>query len=420
MIMLSRNITLIIKVTNACDMKCSYCFIEPSVFHKTMKISTAHRVIHAFLDSSFFESVHFVWHGGEPLLRGRKFFEQIFGEQRACATKVAYTNSTQTNATHLTDDMLDFLMANGVSIGLSLDGPERLSDVSRKTRRALPILNDNAAGDPGHLGPYATTTDAARRIQARGQEAAAIVTVNRNNVAHPEEVYEEFRNRRIHMKINPLTRSGLANTPVGADLGITAEEYGEFLVRMFDAWFDDPERFISIEPFGQHISRILGDAVAHSCFYTLSCHRFFLGISPDGDLFPCGMFQGEPSFRYGNIHEMAPEQIAGTVLFGTIESREKKVLQDCAKCAFLDLCYSGCMFHSLKDAKILDEKDYYCAGYKMYFEHVLRRVHGDLIQAAQAPLQAGPTVRGTAARPGRGGTLSGEAAQQGGGDLVGP
>jgi len=381
--MLSPNITLIIKVTNACDMKCRYCFIEPSVFHKTMKPETAVRVVHAFLDSAFFESVHFVWHGGEPLLRGRKFFEPVFEEQRACTTEVAYTNSTQTNATHLDDDMLAFLLANDVSIGLSLDGPASLSDASRKSRRAPP-KGASSAGDQRRMSAHATTVDAARRLQARGREAGAIVTVNRNNVADPEAVYEEFSGRRIHMKINPLTRSGLADTPVGEDLGVSAEEYGEFLVRMFDAWFDDPERNISIEPFGQHISRVLGDQVAHSCFYTLSCHQFFLGISPDGDLFPCGMFQGEPTFRYGNIHEMEPQDVAQTVLFGRIEEREKKVLQDCAKCAFFDLCYSGCMFHSLKDSKVLAEKDYYCAGYKMYFEHLLRRVHENLMRAVRA------------------------------------
>jgi uncharacterized protein len=207
------------------------------------------------------------------------------------------------------------------------------------------------------------------------------VTVNRNNVDAPEAVYQEFKQRRMHMKVNPLTRSGLADTALGADLGITAEEYGRFLVRLFDVWFDDPEREISIEPFGQHISRILGEEVAHSCFYTLSCHRFFLGISPDGDLFPCGMFQGEPSFRYGNLHKMRPQQVAETVLFGRIDAREQAVLASCSKCAFFDLCYSGCMFHSLKDSKVLHEKDYYCAGYKMYFEHALRRVHNNLTAA---------------------------------------
>jgi uncharacterized protein len=389
--MLSPNVTLIIKVTNACDMQCRYCFIEPSVFHKTMKAETARRVVHAFLDSDYFRSVHFVWHGGEPLLRGRAFFEMVFDEQRACATRVAYNNSTQTNATHLTDELLDFLVANDVSIGLSLDGPAALTDASRTMRRMLPMLKTEVQGDvSGAPRPraggsaHATAVRAARRLQERGREAGAIVTVNRNNVAHPEAVYQEFRERRIQMKINPLTRSGLANTPLGEDLGITAEEYGAFLVRMFDMWFDDPGPKIAIEPFGQHIARILGEDVAHSCFYTRSCHHFFLGISPDGDLFPCGMFQGEPSFRYGNIHEMEPQQVAQTVLFGGIEEREREVLKTCSECAFFDLCYSGCMFHSLKDSKMLEVKDYYCAGYKMYFEHMLRRIRADVMFAVKA------------------------------------
>lgn len=385
MLTLSPTVTVIVKVTNACDMRCRYCFIEPSVFHKTMKQHTAARVVHAFLDSDFFESVHFVWHGGEPLLRGRPFFESVFAEQRACAGRVAYTNSTQTNATHLDDDMLDFLLVNDVSIGLSLDGPAQLSDTARQTRRSLPLLAAPGRARPAGTGEGAhrITVDAARRLRARGREPAAIVTVNRTNVDGPEAVFAEFHGHGIHMKINPLTRSGLADTAVGADLGISAEEYGGFLVRMFDAWYDQPDPTITIQPFGQHLARILGEQVAHSCFYTMSCHRFFLGISPDGDLFPCGMFQGEPAFRYGNVHDMAPDQVAGTLLFGELDAREHKVLRDCAACAFFDLCYGGCMFHSLKDSKILWEKDYYCAGYKRYFEHVLRRVHGDVARAVR-------------------------------------
>src|SRR5271166_1855180 len=93
------------------------------------------------------------------------------------------------------------------------------------------------------------------------------------------------------------------------------------------------------------------------------CHHSFLGIAPDGDLYPCGMFQGEPAFRYGNIHSMSPESIATTALFGRIEDREARVLAGCSTCAFFDLCYGGCMFHSLKNGGLFEEKDYYCAGY---------------------------------------------------------
>ena len=267
--------------------------------------------------------------------------------------------------------MMDFLLANGFGIGLSMDGSKRVSDGSRQMRMA---------GDT--RSAHAITVDAARRLRERGQQAAAIVVINKNNVEAPEEVYRGFKAERIHMKLNALTRSGLADTAVGADLAIDADEWGTFMVRLFDLWYDDPEPTINIEPFGQHIGRILGVPTTHSCFFTKSCHHFFLGISPDGDLFPCGMFQGEPSFRYGNIFDMAPEDVAETVLFRQIEDREKRVLETCAKCAFYDLCYSGCMFHSLKDSRVITEKDYYCASYQRYFEHVLRRVRADLKRVA--------------------------------------
>ena len=363
---MNREITLIVKVTNACNMACRYCFIEPSVFHKTMVDETARHVVRVFLDSDWFESVHFVWHGGEPLLRGRRFFEDILREQRRERTRVAYTNAIQTNATLLDDEMLALLVQNDIAVGFSMDGPKFVTDPSR----------------PMRTGPLISTheimLDAADRLRVHGQAPAAIVVINRANVNHPEQVYCEFKDRAIDMKLNPLARSGLAATP-GAALDISAEEYGQFMTRIFDAWFDDPDPTISIEPIRQHIARILNvPGAVHACHFTRGCHHSFLGIAPDGDLYPCGMFQGEPAFRYGNIHSMSPESIATTALFGRIEDREARVLVGCSKCAFFDLCYGGCMFHSLKNSGLFEEKDYYCAGYKLYFEHVLRRIYANL------------------------------------------
>jgi len=367
---MSREITLIVKVTNACNMACRYCFIEPSVFHKTMVSDTAKRVIRVFLDSDWFKSVNFVWHGGEPLLRGQRFFEDIIREQQRLPTRVAYTNSIQTNATLLDDALLAFLLQNDIAIGLSMDGPQALNDSARPMRKGPPV------------SAHEITLNAADRLRAHGQAPAAIVVINRANVNHPEQVYREFKERAIDMKLNPLAKSGLAATE-GAAMDITAEQYGAFMVRIFDAWFDDPEPAIYIEPIRQHIARILGvPGVVHACHFSKSCHRSFLGIAPDGEIYPCGMFQGEPAFRYGNIHSMSPENVATTALFGRIEDREARVLAGCSKCAFLDLCYSGCMFHSLKNGGLFEEKDYYCAGYKVYFEHVLRRIHSDLRRAS--------------------------------------
>ncbi len=367
---MSREITVIVKVTNACNMACRYCFIEPSVFHKTMVAATARRVIRVFLDSAWFSAVHFVWHGGEPLLRGRPFFEHVVHEQRARPTGVQYTNAIQTNATLLDDGLLAFLVGNEFAVGLSMDGPKSLTDASRPMRAGPSVSAQEI------------TLRAADRLRAVGQAPAAIVVINRVNVDHPEEVYREFKARSIDIKLNPLARSGLAAAE-GASMDISAAEYGAFMVRIFDAWFDDPQPSISIEPIRQHIQRILGmPGVLHACHFTRSCHRSFLGVAPDGEVYPCGMFQGEPAYRYGNIHTMAPEDVAATSLFGRIEAREVRVLAGCSTCAFFDLCYSGCMFHSLKNGGLFDEKDYYCAGYKRYFEHALRRIHSEVRRAA--------------------------------------
>lgn len=364
--MMNRSMTLIIKVANTCNMHCRYCFIEPSVFHKTMKLETARKVVRAFLDSAYFEEITFVWHGGEPLLRGRHFFEDILAEQRAIPTHVRYVNAVQTNATRLDDDMLDFLVNNRIHIGLSLDGPTAINDATRRMRGGRA------------LSAHDVTIDAAQRIKARALAVGAIVVVHTGILDHPEEIYWEFKRQGLNMKLNPLAKSGLAAAD-GEDLGITADQYGQFLIRMFDVWFDDPAPAIAIEPFRMHIARVLGvPGAVHDCHFAKSCHHSFLGIAPDGDLYPCGMFQGEPAFRYGNICDMAPEDIPLTALFGRIEERERRVAESCATCTFFDLCYSGCMFHSLKNAHRFEEKDYYCTGYKMYFEHLLRRVHADL------------------------------------------
>lgn len=365
-----RQISLIVKATNACNMHCRYCFIEPHVFHKSMKIATARKLVRGFLDSTYFDDVRFVWHGGEPLLRGKRFFEAVVAEQRAKQSRVSYSNALQTNASLLDDVLLEFLLQNDFRLGFSLDGPAELSDAQRPFRGREP------------QSAHAITVAAMEKLQQRQLSAGGIVVVNAANVDHPERIYREFKDRKFNMRVNPLMKAGLANID-GTELGITAEQYGHFLVRLFDLWFDDPDPGIGIDPFNSHIRRLLDvPGASYDCQFMQSCHHGFIGISPEGDLYPCGLFQGEAAFRYGNIDELAPEDIPATALFGRIEQRERNVLDGCSQCAFFDLCYGGCMYHSLKNGNRFEAKDYFCAGYKMYFTHMVERVHGDLSRAA--------------------------------------
>ena len=165
--MISPDVTLIIKVTNSCNMRCSDCFIEPSVFHKTMKSATARRVVRAFLDSSYFRSVQFVWHGGEPLLRGRDFFEDILSEQRRRPTRVSFLEryADERHAPRQRDDGFPARQwfRHRAEHG-QLGGHQR--QVTTDAQR-------------DHRSAHAITVDAARRLHERGQQAAAIVVIPR-------------------------------------------------------------------------------------------------------------------------------------------------------------------------------------------------------------------------------------------------
>jgi uncharacterized protein len=287
----------------------------------------------------------------------------MFAEQRARPTTVCVRNAIQTNATRLDATMLAFLLDEDVEIGLSLDGPRAANDSVRRSR-ATP------------RSAYETSLRAACRLAESGRRPGAIVVVSRANVAIPSDVYAAFRVAGIDIKLNPVTRAGVA--AVDPAVGISAAEYGEFLAGLFDAWWADAEPPISIDPFRQHLCRLLDEPVAHNCVFTLHCQRHFLGISPDGDIFPCGMFQGEPSFRYGNLRSLTIDDISATPLFAELEARERRVVEGCEPCAFHDLCYGGCMFHALKDGGVLDEKDWYCEAYRHYFTHVAQEVRADL------------------------------------------
>jgi uncharacterized protein len=362
--MLSRDITLIVKVTNRCNFHCKYCFIEPHVFDKVMALATLERVITAFLQSTYFKSVHFVWHGGEPLLRGIDFFRVIVDLQERYGSSVLYDNSVQTNASGLNEAMLEFLVANRFHIGFSLDGPADINDALRETGSAR--------------SSHAYVVNAIQRLQRQGQPTGAIVVLNRGNRHEARRIYAEFKRLRLNMKINPLTKSGLGDVNY-EDLSITAEEYGRFMIELFDLWFDDPDPVISIEPLESHVATILElEGAVRECVYSKSCHKGFLGISPDGNYFPCGMFQGMPEFNYGNVFTLPPEKIPDTATWQRLDRRENVVLQGCRQCDFYHLCYGGCVYHSIKNRGDFEERDYYCAGYKALFAHMVERLSEDL------------------------------------------
>lgn len=108
-----QELTLILKPLVDCNLNCKYCYISEDP-HNGMRMDhgTLRNVIVRFLTYAGPErGVHFIWHGGEPLLMGRDFFEKVVEIQSEFVANYRIRNGIQTNATILTKDFLSFFLS---------------------------------------------------------------------------------------------------------------------------------------------------------------------------------------------------------------------------------------------------------------------------------------------------------------------
>ena len=88
------------------------------------------------------EHVTICWHAGEPLAVPISFYETAFAKieqlaQAHCPSDIRFSHSFQTNGLLITQTLCDLFKRYPVHVGVSIDGPDFLHNVHRKTRTGL-------------------------------------------------------------------------------------------------------------------------------------------------------------------------------------------------------------------------------------------------------------------------------------------
>ena len=126
-----------IKPTYRCNFECSYCCIHQFGRSPLPELSAddAIRVLERVCgrDPSC-EKVLVKWHGGEPLVLGRDYFEHVF-EWQDSQSRV-FDNAVFTNLTLLDDDLAELFAEHDAHIYTSLDTTFPEHDVQRGGRCA--------------------------------------------------------------------------------------------------------------------------------------------------------------------------------------------------------------------------------------------------------------------------------------------
>src|SRR6187551_2186344 len=72
---LGHSFSLITKVTRICNLRCHYCN-EWEDTKTVMSFRTLAKLTKHALEHPDARGVTFIWHGGEPLVRGREFYDK--------------------------------------------------------------------------------------------------------------------------------------------------------------------------------------------------------------------------------------------------------------------------------------------------------------------------------------------------------
>ncbi|PKL63241.1 MAG: anaerobic sulfatase maturase, partial [Methanomicrobiales archaeon HGW-Methanomicrobiales-2] len=236
-------------------------------------------------------------------------------------------------------------------------------------------------------GTFARVLNAARLLQKHRVEFNILCAVNRTNADHPLEVYRFFRDElgAQYVQFIPIVEraneTGFQEGNTVADRSVRPDQWGRFLVEIFDEWIRRDVGRMFVLNFDGALAGWLGRA-GTVCIFAPTCG---LGVvlEHNGDLYSCDHFV-EPDHCLGNILATPLIDLVNSEkqrTFGT--AKHDTLARYCRECDFLAICNGECpknRFIRTPDGE--EGLNYLCEGYRMFFSHADRpmRMMADLLR----------------------------------------
>ena len=363
---------LMVKPTGAiCNLDCHYCFyLAKEMLYPGSRFRMADELLELYikqlLESHRTSEIMLAWQGGEPTLMGLDFFKlAVKYAQKHKHPEHNITYTIQTNGTRLTDEWCSFFKQHNFLVGLSLDGPRKLHDVYRVTKQGQ--------------GSFDQVMQGWQCLNHYGVEFNILCTVNAANVEHPLAVYRFFRDELkacflqfipiVEQCSNEIVSSEQGKPKVVSDHSVGSEQYGKFLIEIFEEWVRRDVGTVFVQHFDVALANWLRIPPA-VCIFSETC-GLALALEHNGDLYSCDHFV-EPQYKLGNIKETHMRELVSSPQqqqFG--QAKRDTLPQYCRTCEVRFACHGGCpknRFTQTPDGE--PGLNYLCAGYKAFFQHI--------------------------------------------------
>lgn len=329
-----------------------------------------------YVRESGLTEVEIVFHGGEPLILGNSYIERAIHTIKSfLPSKFNIRFALQTNGSLVDSVVIDTFHKLDVSISVSLDGPSIAQDRHRR------FANGRSSFDvvSGNIQKY-LLNGAGRNIY----DGLLAVIDLRNKPLLVFECLEAHALRSLDFLFPDGTHE---NPPPG----ITREnfrshrEYADWLIDIFNFWFDRGEHNIKIRLFDNVLALLIGGQSDTEGIGKQSLS--FLTIETDGEIRDSDILgvAFEHASRFGDGHFLGKRCFEKLLNSNDFQKKLRlysstSLCSECSVCYWRGICGGGFLAHRYFGDNGFSNPSIYCGNIQALLEHVRTRMKKKLAQ----------------------------------------
>ena len=353
-------ISLVLKVTERCNLACPYCyffFSDDQSFEKHPPLISDDTIesLIRFLEQAVAENglrqISIGFHGGEPLLLKKKTFAAMCERLTSrlaplCELKL----SVQTNGVLVDKDWVALFARFGIGVGVSFDGDATSHDKTRITKKGEGTYEKTRA-----------SWDMLRKAKAEQRLAnvglLCVIDPKQSGRKVFEHFVHELQARKMDFLLPDLTHDSTEVTP---DF---VEQCGDYLLEVCQSWFEQADpgvyvRFIGIVT-GPLLAREVSPPVAP---YPQSAVKI-MTISSNGEISADDVYRTlAPRFRETGyrLDNATLAQFQQSELSGELVDAQITLPRACRACLWRGICHGGLKQHRFSARNGFDNPSIYC------------------------------------------------------------
>ncbi|WP_231618924.1 FxsB family cyclophane-forming radical SAM/SPASM peptide maturase [Nonomuraea sp. SBT364] len=366
----------ILKIHSRCDLACRHCYVYEMADQswrdqpRRMSDAVADRAIERIGEHTArydLPEIDVILHGGEPLLAGPDLISRlVLGIRGAVGTGTRVNVTVQTNGVRLGPAFLELFDSLEVHVGVSLDGDARGQDRHRRFADGR--------------GSHALVSQSLHRLTSGPYHHlfnGILCTVDtRNDPLATYEALLEFDPPAVDFL---LPHGNWAAPPPFRAPGSPGTPYADWLIPIFDRWYDSPVLQTEVRLF-REIMRLLMGGASRAEAVGLSPVRMVV-IETNGGIEQSDILKSAFEGATDTGLHVLTDPLDAALLQPPIVARQigELALPDtCRACDLMQICGGGQYAHRYSPATGFAEPSIYCPDLYRLITHISARCERDM------------------------------------------